>query len=379
MNKSLKPAHIIKKNQIFNADYVFIDGVSRCGKAGIAPIVSSFERVEHFKNRNIYDRFLLLYESGDLSKQGFKYLFESELINDVWSSMMGRDVNTNLHDQSSIMNSPKRKEYIARTNRKDTPNIFDEITNEINKKNLIFPYISDDFMTLGNLLSEINEKFKYIIVMRNPIDLVFTNFRSGRPSRLGTDPRYNKPAFKITGFENLPCSMLNMPEKYNQANPLEKCFMIIEKQLTAYLNTDILHSKNSCLVPFENYYVETEKYIKLFENFLGTPRTKSTNEEMIKANVPRKTDIDTFSKKANIIFDNMSDEYVQRLKNLCERYETEISDIYKLNSITKYSKGKFKGLSIDAFSQISEGTRYHKGKRSNNRKSTTPFSWRKFF
>ena len=368
MNQKLPPTSKIKKSQIFEASYVFIDGMSRCGKATIAPVISSFERAEHFKLRNIYDRFLMLYESGDLSKQGFKYLFESELIQDVWSSMMGRDVNTNLHDVSSIMNSPKRKEYIARANRKDTPNLFSEITKEINKKNLIFPYISDDFMTIGAVLTEINKKFKYIIVMRNPIDLVFTYYRSGRPSRLGIDPRYNKPAFKIKGFDNLPFSMLDRPEKYSQANPLEKCFLIIEKQLTAYLDTELLHSKNSCLVPFENYCIETEKYIKLFENFLGTSRTKFTNDEMIKANIPRKKDIDTFSKKANIIFDNMSEKYVKRLKNLYQRYETEISDVYKLNSIKKYAKDKFKGLSMDAFSQISEGTKYHKGKRSNNKK-----------
>jgi len=368
MNQKSHPTTKIKKSQIFEASYVFVDGMSRCGKATIAPVISSFKRVEHFKLRNIYDRFLMLYESGNLSKQGFKYLFESELIQDVWSSMIGRDVNTNLHDLSSVMNSPRRKEYIARTNRKDTPNLFNEINKEINKKNLIFPYISDDFMTIGPVLTEINKKFKYIVVMRNPIDLVFTYFRSGRPSRLGIDPRYNKPAFKIRGYNNLPFSMLDMPGKYSKANPLEKCFLIIEKQLTAYLDSKLLDSKNSCLVPFENYCVETEKYIKLLENFLDTSRTKFTNDEMIKANIPRKKDIDTFSKKANIIFDNMSKKYVQRLKNLYQRYEAEISDVYKLNSIKKYKKNEFKGVSIDTFSQISEGTKYHKGKRSNNKK-----------
>ncbi len=368
MNQKLDPQHKIKKSQIFDASYVFIDGISRCGKAGIAPIVSSFERVEHFKNKNIYDRFSMLYESGNLDKDGFKYLFESELINDVWSSMIGRDVNTNLHDQSSIMNSPKREEYIARTNRKDTPNIFREINKEIKKKNLIFPYMSDDYMTLGNLINEVSEKFKYIIVTRNPIDLVFTNFRSGRPTRLGIDPRYNKPAYKIDKYENLPSSMLKMPKEYITANPLEKCFLIIEKKLKAYLNSNLLQLKNYCLVPFENYCIETEKYIKLLENFLATKRTKFTDDEMIKVNVPRKKDDDTFSKKANIIFDNMSEKYVTRLKKLCENYETEISDIYKLGSIKKYKKNEFKGLNIDAFSKISEGSKYHKGKLSNNKK-----------
>ncbi len=367
MRKKSINSHEIKKNKIFDANYVFIDGMSRTGKAAVAPVVSSFKRVEHFKIKTIYDRVLTLYESGDLNKQGFKYLFESELITDLWSSMMGRDVNTNLHDISSIMSSPKRKKYIARKNRKDTSNIFDKISQEINKKNLIFPYISDDFLTIGTLLNEISKKFKYIIILRNPIDLVFTFFRSGRPSRLGIDPRYNKPAFKINKFKNLPISMLNMPKKFNQANLLEKSFLVVEKGLLAYLDSNLLNSKKVCLVPFENYCHETKKYVKILENFLGTSKTKFTKNEMIKARVPRKKDIDTFSKKANIIFDNMSYKYVKRLKDLCTRYETEISNTYSLNLIKKYPKNKFKGFNIDKFSKVSSSSNYHRGKRNLNK------------
>ena len=35
--------------------------------------------------------------------------------------------------------------------------------------------------------------------------------------------------------------------------------------------------------------------------------------------------------------------------------------------VTKYPKGKFKGLSIDAFSKVSAGSKYDKGKRSTNK------------
>ena len=89
---------------------------------------------------------------------------------------------------------------------------------------------------------------------------------------------------------------------------------------------------------------------------------------MLKANLPRKKDINTFSTKANMIFDNMNEKYKHRLMNLSERYETEISDFYKLSSITKFSKGKFKGISIDEFSKVSVSSKYHMGKRNFNEK-----------
>ena len=104
-----------------------------------------------------------------------------------------------------------------------------------------------------------------LLKQRHPLDLVFSYFLSGRTTRLGTDPRYNKPALKIKKFDNVPQAMLDMPEKYSSANPLEK-FLFIEKQLIEYMNS-IYYIKNSCLVPFENYCVETKnilRYLKIF-------------------------------------------------------------------------------------------------------------------
>ena len=149
---------------------------------------------------------------------------------------------------------------------------------------------------------------------------------------------------------------------------MEKCFLVIEKQLTGYINSSLLNSNNCCLVPFEHYIIETEEYIKKFESLLGTTRTDFTKKEMIKANVPRNKEMDVFSKKANMIFDNMNKKYVDRLVKLSELYENKISDFYKLNLITKYPEGKFKGLSYDEFSEVSGHSLYHKGKRSTEKK-----------
>ena len=364
MNKKSELVHNIKKIKLLKTNYVFIDGSSRSGKAGIAPVISSLERVEHWKARGSFERYLTMFQSGDLSRQGFKFLVEADLQTDVWFSMIGRDVNNNQHDQTSIINSPRHKEYLLRTNRKDTPETFLEIEKEIKEKELIFPFVSDDFLTVGNLLRDINPNFKFIIVMRNPIDLIFTWYRSGRGNRLGNDPRYIKPAFQFKEFENIHYSMIKKAEEFSRANPLEKCFLVIEKQMTEYLNNDLLHLENSCLVPFEDYCINTDDYLKKFENLLNTNRTAFTKDEMYKSNVPRKKDNEIFSKKTHMVFDNMHDNYVKRLKDLCNRYETEISNVYKLSSVIKYSKGLFKGLSIEAFSKISSPSKYHKGGRS---------------
>ena len=73
MKNRLDLDHKIKKIKLLDAEYVFIDGSSRSGKAGIAPIISSFKRAEHWKARGSFERCLTIYQSGDLSKQGFKF------------------------------------------------------------------------------------------------------------------------------------------------------------------------------------------------------------------------------------------------------------------------------------------------------------------
>ena len=79
-------------------------------------------------------------------------------------------------------------------------------------------------MTIGPFLNEVSQNFKYIIVVRHPVDFVFTWFRSGRGTSLGMNPYYIKPAFQIDQFDNLPYLYLDNPGEYSNANPLEKMF-----------------------------------------------------------------------------------------------------------------------------------------------------------
>ena len=65
-----------------------------------------------------------------------------------------------------------------------------------------------------------------------------------------------------------------------------------------------------------------------------------------------------------MIQDNMKETYNERLKNLCNRYEDEISDIYKINLVSKLTKGKFKNMSMEDFSKISPASKFNRGKRS---------------
>ena len=92
----------IENKVLFDVEYIFIDGISRSGKGAIVPFVSSLNCVEHWKQNFNLEKLLFLLETGEITEEGFRYFFETDLIMDTWFSMLGRNVNTNEHDISSV-------------------------------------------------------------------------------------------------------------------------------------------------------------------------------------------------------------------------------------------------------------------------------------
>ena len=53
----------------FTPTPLFVDGISRSGKAAVAVAISSLKRVEHVQNRFIYDTIMNYYSMGFLKKE----------------------------------------------------------------------------------------------------------------------------------------------------------------------------------------------------------------------------------------------------------------------------------------------------------------------
>ena len=167
-----------------NASYIFIDGISRSGKGALVPLISSIPTVvEHKSNYNL-DKLFFLYETKSITKEGFIYSLQTDLIKDTWFTLIGRDQNNNKHDLTSILNSSNVEKYKNRENRFDNDSTFNEILDEIKNK-LKFPYITDDFVFEEKLIKKYISNSKFIVTLRNPIDLIFSWERSGRGYRYG--------------------------------------------------------------------------------------------------------------------------------------------------------------------------------------------------
>jgi hypothetical protein len=84
----------IDKKQLIDAEYFFIDGISRSGKGALAPFISSLKNFEHFKSNYNFDRLIFLIETNKITYDAFQYMLETDLIMDTWFTMIGRNQNT---------------------------------------------------------------------------------------------------------------------------------------------------------------------------------------------------------------------------------------------------------------------------------------------
>jgi len=355
MNKKLE------EKTLFDVEYIFIDGISRSGKGAIAPFVSSFKNVEHWNQSFNLDRLHFLLETDQISEAGFRYFFETDLIKDTWFSMIGRNVNTNAHDISSVLNSADPKKYLNRFDRKDTPQVFEQIKNEVEDNKLIFPYLTDDFIFQQKLIKKIIPKSKFIVSIRHPIELVFAWERSGRGVRFGTDQRYLNPTFEHNGYKNIPHFALDQAKEYSEANSVEKCILSINVLQKNY--NEIFEQKvpDTMYVNFDEFSLNPNDKLESMERFIGTNISNDLEKIFTRGRFPRSLDLDLHSRKAEAIFLSIRGEFRNMLIALCEQYSDLYGDPYSIDYY-KFMSTKIKKID---FTKLTNDPQYIDGNRIN--------------
>ncbi len=353
----------VDSKELFDAQYIFIDGPSRAGKGGIAPIICSFERVEHMNGNFNFDRTLPLFETGNLSLSGFKYFLESDLLIDSWYRLMGRDLNMNKHDYTSIVNSARFEEYKARLNTKDTEETFKEIELRINRDKIIFPYVSEEMLPLASIYPSVFEKIKILLVLRHPIEIIFSWHRSKRGARIGIDRRMPHPTFSVRSVKHIPSYAVDIAEQFASENPLGKSCLAVISMYRSYLD-----ALSKCEVPlisidFDDFAQNHESYIAMLEKFVISKRTSFTERALERTRIPRKLDHNLFSVKAAAIFANSSPSLHQEIINLSQSYEKLFPTCpFRLSKPTVSEITKYKDIN---FSDITPQPAYVDGMRKN--------------
>ena len=362
MNK-LSEQYPIDRKDIFDTQYVFVDGISRSGKNGITPLVSSLEKVEHYLQNFNMDRTLSLLEAGHLTIEGFKYFLDLDLIVDSWFRLIGRNQNMNKNDVSSVSNSKSPEKYLSRLETSDTQESFVSVKNTIEREKLIFAYATEDLITLASEHPDVFEKIKFIIVLRHPVETIFSWHRSKRGSRLGVDQRMPHPTFNYKGSKHLPSFALSRYKEYSNETPLGKCCIAMTTVTSKYIHS-LKNSKIENLVfDFDSFAINPYDGMNRIKTYLNTKETKFTETALKMARMPREANEDLFFAKASAIFANTSKSLHEEIIESSSLYESFFPDSpYRLKNVSSLDLKTYKDID---FSELTPQPAYVHGYRQN--------------
>lgn len=350
---------LLETKELFDARYVFIDGISRSGKGALAPIVSSINNAEHFKSNYNFDKIVFLLETKKLSEDGFKYYLQSDLIMDSWYTLIGRNQNTNAHDLTSIRNSNRAQTYLQREKMNDTAETFRNIAQEISEKNIIFPYITDDFFLHYESIMDSVPKCHFLVVMRHPIELIYAWWKSGRGERFGNDMRLLHPTFRVEDNTKIPYFATTFPNEYSAANAIERCALSILTLQNAYLKKIKTLYQNVTVISFEKLCTNHVLIVDQLEKNLQTHKIEISMEFLEKIQIPRALDYTQHKLKAKFIFENIGDNTRDKVLTAIEEYSKMFPDTYT----SDYSD--IDNINSDLLTTQSNKARYFRGKRLN--------------
>jgi len=347
----------------FTPSAVFIDGISRSGKAGVAVAISSLERTEHVQNKYIFDTIMTNYELGFLNKKAAIDQLITEIDFTLYFNYLGRNLNTNVHDWSSVLNSRDPSIYKQRMQRKDNLKTAKIIFDEIEKEKPMSINTCEELLLHRELFLEAFNNLFVVVVLRHPVEIVFSWHRTGRGERYGSDKRFIHPTFG-SKQNPIPSFALSWSKIYQQLKPLDRVIKSID-----YLYRDYFREKQKLTpvekdkfhwVSFENFSENTETVLNDIASFLGTKTSSATKRMCNNQRFPRRLDRNEFLIKLKAIEHHASEKEYRIFKKLCEDYEKLFPSKFSI-SLTTNNSIEYK----KDFNSYLSNPDFNKGKRIN--------------
>jgi len=349
----------------FTPNPLCIDGPSRSGKGAVSLAVSSLERTEHIATRYIIDRLLTFYSLGLMDRAVTMDSIATEVDLRLWKNYLGRDLNTNVHDLTSILYSRDPEMYKKRMHNHDTEEVFKSFLERIKREQPISVLCTDDLLLEAELVFEALANVRFIIVLRHPVDLAFAWHRSGRGHRYGTDPRMIHPIFSVDGLPPVPALAVGWEERYLELNALDRAIMSSVKLNDQYLdyieNLRNEYEAKVKVVSFEHFVVSPIEILADISEFLGSKPTSATPDMLKKARVPREINTDDFSKKYYGLQEQSTRSVFDKMVSCSQRYEHMFRPEVSINKVFKDESFNY---SLE-FSKFFNKPQYIRGRRIN--------------
>ena len=332
--KLVRHTHIAEK-------IVFIDGISGTGKSILGPVLGSFENMEKQRLEQIYEYLCFLNYFNKIELDAAISLMRLYADLALFNSMISREVNLRLFDDSGILNNPHGLVYFSRLFKKDGDKVLEEIDN---KKPLlqimthqIFPAVSLAFAAYG-------KRLKVIEMVRHPVYMI--DHWMSYVERYGKDKREFTLWLKSEEVA-VPWFAFGWEKKFKESTTIDKTIYsiewLIDKTKEAYDSLDEEEKEQVMYIPFEKFVKYPDGYIQALQKFLNTKTTRKTKKVLKKQKCPRETlssgrghkqygwekskkgvkDKADFNHRWEKIEKKASNETIRILKKISEEYENQ--------------------------------------------------------
>ena len=304
---------------LINPNIVFVDGISRVGKAALNQILMGLDNVSQPQFIELLEQVLPLATERLISSSIASAIIRLHLNQRIYNRAISRDINFRKADLTSIYNSNNPEQLISQLSTPDGDTVIKSMD-----KDVILQFQTHDMMMHLESLLETNIPLKMFELVRNPIDTICSWHEKGWGHRLDhADPRSFTLLFEADR-KVYPHYAIGLPETYSNYSQLEKCVLlhtnIIRKSIEQYEKTKSKLENKILFLRFEEMIECPNRVIEKSSKFLLAEENQFKDKHFAIANVPRKIDHTEYKNKKQFLLKNTDKKVFEQVQTLEEMY-----------------------------------------------------------
>jgi hypothetical protein len=314
-----EPTNSSFKRKLYCNELVFIDGFGRTGKFMLASIVSSLNRIEHLQMSWILEYIPVLYHMDKITSDAAVSLLHTEIENNLYCTMIGRNVNFRVSDVTGVWNAKAPEIYIERLLTEEGDIVYDKIASI----NPILLFLTHDVLCHGDIFFEAFPFIKIVHIERHPIDVIDSWYRKRTESMID-NPRNLTPRIKgrtkkmpwyAKGWEEMFETLPHMDRVIHSFNAVYR----MRERYLQNINQD--RRNNILMIRFEDMVTDPMPTVSKICSFIETQETLHTPIVLKKERCPRELTVEDRRNKQVRIKRLASSDAFDLLMELVQTYE----------------------------------------------------------
>lgn len=298
---------------------LLIEGISRSGKFLAGNLINGLKHIEPVQAHQIIEPIPFLEHFGLINRQAAKEMVHRSIDLYTYEMLAGRRFNFNKSDKSCIYNLPNYRQLLKRCQQKEVT----QALREYHKNKAYSFFILHEIMPFIKLYFEVFPKLKVISIRRNPLDLVYSQYRRGYGSRWSKDEKFFGLTFK-TAQGVVPWYAYQWPKNFYLLSEMDR---VIKSILTlcqlyhqGYRKLPPKIKQKILFVSYEDILAEPERVVQKMSKFLGKKPLPQIKKILIREKLPNLKRFKQKIKRQQEIKRLASPEYYHKLMALERAY-----------------------------------------------------------